>query len=401
MQAANDSNCNTGNLLFPVVEELLRCGSREVHLAQEPEYCRLRHRINGELTESKIYQQNVVDTVLSQLRSVSRQPTPGECASFRISAERIEPMATIDAVYFQTAAGPCLTLTLQTPLRIPEMLEQLVLDDHSIQQLRAELQSNLHGAALVLSDRPSCLSDLYHALVAESNRLTGKSLSLEYQVTRPLPRLTQLSPPLYADADTMTSNALKGADRAFCDWQCNQPGSFYGTPLWQSTIPMVSFHLAHSGSVAMRDLTAHGSDRQAAAGRLEKVVCARETGTLCPHCADCHQPGPLQQKWLDDHAAILLPDQPSMFFASSGCSRCDETGVSGQLQLIEVSRCDDAMAEAFASRDSQAFDLALQANLISESIAHQAHRAANSGTITFDHFQQLIDSQQHAVLHKP
>jgi len=319
--AANDNDGHEPDLLFTVVEELLRCGSNELHLEQEANFCRMRHRVNGQLTESRIQRADMVDAVLTRLRLASRQQQPSECASFRISADNIDPLATIDAVYYQAAAGPCLTLT-------------------------------------------------------------------EYQVLKRVPRVVQISPLLYADSSAMIGNAVHNTDKAYCDWQSNQSGSFYAEQLWQQNVPLVSFHLARNCGAAMRDIINCAIDRQILATRLQKVINVRQVSTLCPHCADSHQPGPLQQEWL---SSIAPADQSDVYFNTLGCSRCEYTGAAGKLTLIEIADCNDAMVAAIESRSANGFQEGFSKN-IQCSIALQAQSAAHAGDLSFDQYKQLIDS---------
>lgn len=389
--AANDNDGRPTDLLFAVVEELLRCGSRELHLEQEPNFCRMRHRINGQLTESRIQRTDMVDTVLARLRQLSRQHQPSECASFRINADAIDPLATIDAVYFQAAAGPCLTLTLQTPQQIPETLDQLSLHANAINALRDQLQNTLTGAAMVVSDNPVCLNDLYYALLSEDNPLSDKTISIEYQVLKRVPRIVQLSPPLYADSNAMIGNAIRNGDKAYCDWRSNQSGSFYAEQLWRENQPLVSFHLARNCGTAVRDIINCAIDRNKLASRLQTVINIRQVSTLCPHCADSHQPSPLQQTWLKTVAPADNSSTPDVYFNAFGCSRCDETGASGKLTLMEFARCNDKMAAAIESRSATEFCSELQKNLSYKSIALQGQAAAHAGDMSFDQYKLLID----------
>jgi hypothetical protein len=388
--AANDDN--EPDLLFTVIEELLRCGSRELHLEQEAGFCRMRHRVNGQLTESRITRTDMVDTMLSRLRQVSRQSEPRECASFRISADNIDPLATIDAVYFQAAAGACLTLTLQTPQQIPETLDQLSLSAQSINALRDQMLTTLSGAAMVVSDNPACLQDLYYALLSEDNQLSGKTISVEHQVLKRVPRVVQISPPLYPDSTAMIGSAIYNTDKAYCDWQSSQSGSFYAEQLWQHNIPLASFHLARSCGAAMRDLINCAVDRNTLATRLQKVVHVRQVSTLCPHCADSHQPGPLQQQWLKSMAPIDRSDKPGVYFNAMGCSRCEYTGAAGKLTLMEIADCNDTMTAAIEARSASDFCTGFHQNLHHPSIATQAQAAAHAGTLSFDQYKLLIDS---------
>ncbi len=386
--AANDNDGHEPDLLFTVVEELLRCGSNELHLEQEANFCRMRHRVNGQLSESRIQRADMVDAVLTRLRLASRQQQPNECASFRISADNIDPLATIDAVYYQAAAGPCLTLTLQTPQQIPETLDQLSLAPASTNTLREQLQNTLTGAAMIVSDNAACLNDLYYALLGEDNPQSGKTISIEYQVLKRVPRVVQISPLLYADSSAMIGNAVHSTDKAYCDWQSNQSGSFYAEQLWQQNVPLVSFHLARNCGTAMRDIINCAIDRQILATRLQKVINVRQVSTLCPHCADSHQPGPLQQEWL---SAMAPADQSDVYFNTLGCSRCEYTGAAGKLTLIEIADCNDAMVAAIESRSANGFQEGFSRN-IQCSIALQAQSAAHAGNLSFDQYKQLLDS---------
>ncbi len=390
--AANDNDSHEPDLLFTVVEELLRCGSRELHLEQEAGFCRMRHRVHGQLTESRIQRTDMVDSILGHLRLASRQSEPRECASFRISADRIDPLATIDAVYFQAAAGPCLTLTLQTPQQIPETLDQLSLSPQSVNALRDQLLNTLSGAAMVVSDNPACLQDLYYALLSEDNPQSGKTISLEYQVLKRVPRAVQISPPLYPDSGEMIGSAIYNSDKAYCDWQSCQSGSFYAEQLWQRNLSLASFHLARNCGAAMRDLINCAVDRLTLATRLQRVVNARQVSTLCPHCADSHQPGPLQQQWLKTIAPIDQSDKPGVYFNAMGCSRCEYTGAAGKLTLVEIADSNDAMAVAIEARSASDFHTGFHQNLHHPSIASQAQAAAHAGTLSFDQYKLLIDS---------
>jgi len=112
-----------------------------------------------------------------------------------------------------TTTGMALTLEINHPTNIPEILEQTTLKAESIDNIRQRLNSHTDGLTIVSS--PSCdlLCDLYYPLLGELQTLDSRIVSFESSTRKHMPRVSQIS------VNHAHGMPVIDADHVFIDWQ--------------------------------------------------------------------------------------------------------------------------------------------------------------------------------------
>ena len=395
-QAANDDSVQ--QFFTSTLQAMSEANSRELHVEQEAEFCRVRMRINGRLSEQKVYQPALAADLLTLLRTAQPDdqryiPDAGE---FLVPALIDGASCNLTICHYPVPGGYCLTLTIDNPAAIPEVLEQTPLDNHAIQRIREHYQSATGGeVTLVCAHSGELLKALFYALLSEVNSVDRKVIAVQNRQHKSVPRVSQIIGSAGNGHQFLTHirAASQLSNHIFVDWPtCSDKRTvqslLQSPPCTLATTPgslpgNASITLFWLGSAATGLLSLLGHS-ETLRYRLHTLIEMEEAGLICPHCAESHTPARRDYTRLPTDGSM----DSARFFTASGCTRCDETGISALTGLASISRVNDRVREAIGSGSLQATERSVAEAQGKTTIASQLKALVREGKINGEEWLQ-------------
>jgi len=194
--AANDNSVQC--FLKTTLQSMIRDSARELHIEQEAEFCRVRVRTNGRLTEQKVNNPSLATELLQTMRlansgapySASANDDFGELNfPIQLDGEKCD----LRVCHYTTVSGKCITLSVNAASAIPEVLEQTRLDAKSINEIRRHYNSMATSdITLICSPSNDLLSSVFYALLGEVNSVERKIVSFQHRMDKTIPRVSQV-----------------------------------------------------------------------------------------------------------------------------------------------------------------------------------------------------------------
>ncbi len=403
--AANDDSIQC--FLKTTLQSMISGQSRELHIEQETEFCRVRIRINGRLTEQKFYNPDFATELLTAINQESNGKNPharrpgdtgnngadsdnagavnaanDEFGSLTIPVQIDGEKCDLNICRYDTISGKCLTLSVSAASTIPEVLEQTRLDTATKQDIRHHYSSMpVKGITMICSHSDDLLRSVYYALLGEVNNVERKIVSLQNNIDKQVPRVSQILANGNANQSgnkrsllTAVSTVTRLSDHVFVDWEtaCDEgiinalQSNAQSTLFWRGNVSSGLLQLFSAENLRLN---------------LHTIIELEDTALICPHCAETYKPGKLDFKRLPE----TMSDQNSgSFFFANGCDRCDDTGVSSLATVTSMCKGTDAIREALANRSLQATERALASAQGRTSIRLQLEALAKTGKISFE-----------------
>ena len=164
--AANDDSIQC--FLKTTLRSMMSDNSRELHIEQEKDFCRVRMRVNGQLTERRVFNPTLASELLnavSQKNSAlqSHSSANDDFGELKIPMLIDGEKCDLNIWHYRTIVGRCLTLSVATASVIPEILEQTSLDTQTKQKMRCHYNSQANsGITLICSHSDELLLSLIH-----------------------------------------------------------------------------------------------------------------------------------------------------------------------------------------------------------------------------------------------
>ena len=386
--AANDDSIQC--FLKTTLRSMMSDNSRELHIEQEKDFCRVRMRVNGQLTERRVFNPTLASELLnavSQKNSAlqSHSSANDDFGELKIPMLIDGEKCDLNIWHYRTIVGRCLTLSVATASVIPEILEQTSLDTQTKQKMRCHYNSQANsGITLICSHSDELLRSVFYALLGEANSVERKIVSLQRSIEKHMPRISQILTDCNANYtnqidspgtnQTLVSTTTRLADHTFVDWISSRDKEITNalhanaqiTLFWQGAVTTGLIELFSSQSFALN---------------LKTIIELSETGLICPHCAESYKPGKPDFKRLPVAAA---DGSSESYFYANGCNRCDDTGVSTLTTIASFCQSTDAIREATQQQSVEATHQAIAEAQGSSSVAKQLEKLARTGKISFE-----------------
>ena len=386
--AANDDSIQC--FLKTTLRSMMSDNSRELHIEQEKDFCRVRMRVNGQLTERRVFNPTLASELLnavSQKNSAlqSHSSANDDFGELKIPMLIDGEKCDLNIWHYRTIVGRCLTLSVATASVIPEILEQTSLDTQTKQKMRCHYNSQANsGITLICSHSDELLRSVFYALLGEANGVERKIVSLQRSIEKHMPRISQILTDCNANYtnqidspgtnQTLVSTTTRLADHTFVDWISSRDKEITNalhanaqiTLFWQGAVTTGLIELFSSQSFALN---------------LKTIIELSETGLICPHCAESYKPGKPDFKRLPVAAA---DGSSESYFYANGCNRCDDTGVSTLTTIASFCQSTDAIREATQQQSVEAAHQAIAEAQGSSSVAKQLEKLARTGKISFE-----------------
>ncbi|MEA2156057.1 MAG: type pilus assembly protein PilB [Solirubrobacteraceae bacterium] len=336
----------TLELVRSIVSRAVDQGATDVHLDPDARDLRVRHRIDGLMTDGPGIPRRQAARVISQIKILGeldvaerRLPQEGR-ATLVIDGRRIDlRVSTVPLV-----EGEAIVLHLLDPDRRPQTLADLGMGDAERERVEAAVARS-HGAILVSGPAGSGTSATLHAALDLARSPARTVMTIEDPVEYRLAGVRQiqvreragltfaagLRASVRADADVILAGALHDPESARIAIDAALGGRLVLSALHAQDAPAAAAQLAHMGV-----------DPYLLASALSCVVAQRLARRLCPHC---RRPVAISaaRAGLDSGADVQV-------FEPAGCRRCRDSGYSGRIGLFEVMPVSDEIRALILER---------------------------------------------------
>lgn len=392
LTAANDESSDTVNFLKDTVQQKLINGCREIHLEQEPDLCRLRCRSMGQLDEAKLHTDTLVPELIRTFSAMAGRHTPHPVEKIRHGEFAFNMVVSgntyrVDATFYPTNNGTCLTLSLLSSKTIPETLDHTTLNESSRDWLRNHLSTTPQGLTLLCSPNSIPLQDIFYASLCELNSIERKTVSMEHVIHKNVSRITQLPQAGEKNSLAVARIASRHADNVLVDWKSAQNTQLI-SQLVSDHQPATVFLRATNASIGIRQLIDAGVNERQIAGSIATVIELADVPLICPHCGDTHTLSGRDMQWLDNHTVLCGKKIKDSFVRAPGCDRCNHTGIRYTQTLLSSCENSDALSTAVESRSCLKIQEALHLGQAEHSLPHQIETLARNGKTSFQEFKR-------------
>lgn len=365
--ARNDESPDAASHFHQLLDDAIDQKVRTIHLQQETAFCRVRKRIKGKLDEARVDSPTLISELIAELEKISSS-TFGtiDTLTFYVVHRNVECHIVCQSC--PTTTGMALTLEINHPTNIPEILEQTTLKAESIDNIRQRLNSHTDGLTIVSS--PSCdlLCDLYYPLLGELQTLDSRIVSFESSTRKHIPRVSQIS------VDHAHGMPVTDADHVFIDWQRSRDTTLLNTLLNQYSTATVFIQATNSAS-AIRQLTDLAISERQLATNLTTCIELDHAHLICPHCAEAHNPNGSEIRIMEQHR---IKANSTLNYAP-GCDRCNYTGIGEHRLLLSLCSASDAIRLSVETRSTDAIAKSFDSALKKQSIREQRKRLISAG----------------------
>jgi type IV pilus assembly protein PilB len=332
-----------------IFEQALQTGASDIHIEPYEDNCRVRLRIDGSLTEIAPPPMQLLNSVISRLKVLSkmdiaerRLPQDG-AIGLRSGEHRVDMRVnTCPTVY-----GEKVVMRVLDKNALPHDLTSLGLDERQFRDLSEAIRSP-HGLMLVTGPTGSGKSTTLYSCLnflndSETNICTVED-PVEFKFgginqvqTRSKVGLTfssALRSFLRQDPDVIMVGEVRDNETADICMRAALTGHFVFSTLHTND--------ALSSITRLKDM---GIESFLLSSTIRLLVAQRLLRRLCDECKVPTQLDP-------ETAARYGIDPKAVVFKPGGCSRCRETGYRGRLAVFEIIRINTEIAEMIQAGDS-------------------------------------------------
>lgn len=389
ISARNDDIVEPGPQFIKILGDAVAANSTEIHFEQSENLCRVRKRVNGELDEIRIESPTLTDELLSELaasqttaHSVPTLTSGEHCVKLKLG----HTDCMLEYVYYPTSIGKNLTLQIHCEEKLPETLDQTLLNASQIQQIRNHISRKPRGITIIYGKQHELLQSLYYGFIGDANCIENKIVSIEYINRKKIARINHIAVAELSDPIAVARLAAKHADVVFVDAQCTQDQPLLKQILYNKHSAFL-FINADNATGAISHLTDVAISERQLASNLTTLIQLDNTRMVCPHCAHTHEINGADMEWLQ-HNKLGRAKSTALVYAP-GCDRCDFSGSQSSQTLVSVCTVEDNLRRAIESRNTAALDSAAQAIVGANSIADQIVELVAKGKVSFTEYKTL------------
>ncbi|MEK8049203.1 GspE/PulE family protein [Ideonella sp. DXS22W] len=381
-------------LLSSMFEQALRMRASDIHIEPLDRLLRIRFRIDGVLHVQTEADAKIAVAVALRLKLMS---------GLDISEKRL-PQDGRFHVKLRTGALDVRISTLPTQ-HGESVVMRLLNHNASLLQLRgmglppalgAAIERALgrpNGLVLVTGPTGSGKTTTLYAALNQLNNTERKIITVEDPVEYRMAGLNQVQ--VMDKIDLSFARVLRAALR-------QDPDVILIGEMRDQTTAEIGLRAAMTGHLVLSTLHTNdalstalrlvdmGVPRYMVAMSLQLVLAQRLVRTVCPSCAQPHQPEPAQHEWLRQvlGAEALGQAEADATIAGlrrgRGCSDCNHTGYSGRTGVYEFIEMTQELVEAMADDDPVRFMQAGRRQMAGATLRRDALRLAFAGRTTLD-----------------
>jgi type IV pilus assembly protein PilB len=333
--------------LNQILEQAFRVRASDIHIEPFEDRCRVRLRIDGNLTEIAPPPRSLFIPIVSRIKVLAkldiaekRVPQDGAIA-LRTGDKRVDVrVSTVPTVY-----GEKVVLRVLDKSAIPLQLSDLGLDERQSSDLIESIQMP-HGLMLVTGPTGSGKSTTLYACLNRLNKPQENICTVEDPVEYKFTGINQIQ--VKSQVGLTFANALRSFLR-------QDPDIIMVGEVRDAETAQICLRAALTGHFVLSTL--HTNDALAAVNRLvdmeiepfllastlRVLVAQRLIRRLCQHCRQPHQCAP-------EIAARYGLQAGETLYGPGGCKECRETGYRGRVGVFEVIRITERMADLIQAR---------------------------------------------------
>ena len=326
-------------------------GASDVHFEPEPQFLRIRYRIDGVLRQVRALHMRFWSAMVVRLKVIShmniaetRAPQDGRI-SLTISGRPVDFRAAVQP----TIHGENFVLRILDRKRGIVPLNGLGLSEPQFNLLQLML-SRPEGILLVTGPTGSGKTTTLYSVLGHLNSEEVNIMTLEDPVEYPMPIIRQTS---LSDAVKMDfSEGIRSMMR-------QDPDIILVGEVRDKDTAEMAFRAAMTGHQVFSTLHTNSAIRSiprlidlgiqpdVLAGNVIGIVAQRLVRVLCETCKAPYAPSPVEVQLLG-----FSPTQSSTVFRSVGCPACENQGYKGRLSIMELLKFDAGLDELVTQRAS-------------------------------------------------
>ncbi|MCS5709657.1 GspE/PulE family protein [Candidatus Berkiella cookevillensis] len=371
-------------LLYSILEEAYLNRASDIHLEPGDNFFRIRHRIDGILSEQIIHQKTVFPSLILRIKlmanldiSEHRLPQDGRF-SIVIQEREIDVRVAIIALNNQEAVVMRLLDKTMGILR----LESLGMSDSALSIFKKHIYFP-HGMVLVCGPTGSGKTTTLYSALAAINTPEKKIITVEDPVEYLIPRVNQIQvqPKIGLDFATILRSVLRhdpdiilvGEIRDLQTADIALKAALTGHLVFST----VHTYDAISAPIRLVDM---GVPSYLIASSVKLIVAQRLLKRICEKCKKMVKPDLDEENWIKNNFSINYKE--IRFYKGVGCSACNMLGYKGRVGIYEILSINDKIASALRSNDFEFYTLYAREAVAHQSLIEQALRYAIEGVVT-------------------
>lgn len=378
-------------LIDALLADAVHRGASDVHFEPEPQFIRIRYRIDGVLRQIRSLHKTYWPAMVVRLKVISnmniaetRAPQDGRI-SLTISGRQLD---------FRVASQPT-THGENVVLRILDKqkglvpLDQLGLPEDNLNLLKLMI-ARPEGIILVTGPTGSGKTTTLYSILSHINDEGVNIMTLEDPVEYPLQMIRQttvsekidfasgIRSMMRQDPDIILVGEIRDKDTAEMGFRAAMTGhQVYSTLHTNSAVGAIP-RLLDIG--VLPDIMA---------GNIIGIIAQRLVRKLCVHCKAGYQPDDFERLILGVGGKEAL--EPLTLYRATGCDRCDHQGYKGRISILEILKLDGDMDELIARRCTSR---ELRQHAVSKGfrpLAEDAIRRVLEGVTSLDEISRVVD----------
>lgn len=390
----SEGEATVARMLQSVFEDAVQVKASDIHIEPDKGVLRIRQRVDGQLQEQIIEQNNIASALVLRLKllagldiSEKRLPQDGRF-NLNVRNHNVDVrMSTMPVQY-----GESVVMRLLDQSAGILSMEETGMPEGLKQRFRLQL-SRPHGMILVTGPTGSGKTTTLYGALSEMNTAERKIITVEDPVEYRLPRISQVqvNPKIELTFSHVLRTALRqdpdvllvGEMRDHETVEIGLRGALTGHMV------LSTLHTNDAISSALR-LIDMGAPGYLVASSLRAVVAQRLVRRICTKCTQPYLPTADELSWLQHIAGDVDISQMS-FSHGAGCQSCQHTGYRGRIGVFEWLEMNEGMIKALRQDDTQAFSEAARTSRYYRPLAQAALDYAFEGVTSVAEVLRLAE----------
>ena len=379
-------------LVNGILADAVKRRASDIHFEPEPRFLRVRYRIDGVLRQIRILHIDYWSGMVVRLKVISgmniaetRAPQDGRL-SLTLSGRQVD----FRVACHPTTSGENFVLRILDRDKGIVPLDKTGIPEHILSTLKL-MMARPEGIILVTGPTGSGKTTTLYSLLNYLNTESVHIMTLEDPVEYPMSMIRQTSVNEAAKMDF--ANGIRSMMR-------QDPDIILVGEIRDEDTAEMAFRAAMTGHQVFSTLHTNsalgtiprlldiGIKPSIMAGNITGIAAQRLVRKLCNSCKKPKQPDELELQLL----GVTENDKaPQRIYTASSCDKCDMTGYSGRIALLEVFRFDAEFDEMIARNATiqEIKKVALSKGFIP--LAQDACQRVIEGTTTLDEISRVVD----------
>ncbi len=390
MQATEGYSHPVVRLIDSLLADATLRGSSDIHFEPEPQFLRIRYRIDGVLRQVRALHMRYWSAMVVRLKVMAgmniaetRAPQDGRI-SLTISGRPVDFRSAVQP----TIHGENFVLRILDRKRGIVPLNGLGLSDDQFNTMQLML-SRPEGIMLVTGPTGSGKTTTLYSILGHLNEVGVNIMTLEDPVEYPMPVIRQTS-----ISDSVKMDFAEGIR----SMMRQDPDIILVGEVRDHETAEMAFRAAMTGHQVFSTLHTNSAIRsiprlvdlgikpEVLAGNVIGIVAQRLLRTLCKVCKVPHELSPIELQILGMKAG-----EPHSVYRPVGCQACEQLGYKGRISILELLKFDAALDELITQRASLKvmMDYARSQGFVS--MAEDGLRRVKEGLTTVEEVGRVVD----------